>query len=83
MLLKLCHNNQNKLLNTMNKFFNIKQNYPTENKIVNYKRQLYPKFYDNPQKYDIKYLKKDIDTSYLTIGFPAFKLNSHNSMYWI
>jgi predicted Zn-dependent peptidase len=74
------YNNQNKLLNTMNKFFNIKQNYPTENKIVNYKRQLYPKLYDNPQKYDIKYLKKDIDTSYLTIGFPAFKLNSHNSI---
>jgi len=74
------YNNQTKLLNMMNKCFNIKHNYPSENKIINYKRELYPKLYNTRMKYEIKYFKEDIETSYLTVGFPAFKLNSKNSI---
>jgi len=69
---------QSVLLNNIKKRFGIKKTYPSIKKITG-KRDLYPRFYELKTHSKIKYIKKDIDTSYVTIGFPTYKLHSKNS----
>ena len=70
--------NLNALLKEVKLKFDINKTYPSDKKIK-HKRVLYPNFYDFKCKSKIHYIKKSIDTSYVTIGFPSYKLNSNDS----
>ena len=66
------------LLKRITRRFGINKTYPSPDKIKG-KRELFPRFYDFKTQSKIHYLKKDLDTTYLTIGFPGYKLNSKDS----
>ena len=70
--------NPKKLIKTITLQFGISKRYPSADKIKG-KRELFPRFYDFKTQSKIHYIKKDLDTTYLTIGFPAYKLHSKNS----
>ena len=70
--------NPTKLIKSITLHFGISKRYPSPYKIKG-KRELFHRFYDFKTQSKIHYIKKDLDTTYLTIGFPAYKLNSKNS----
>ena len=70
--------NPSKLIKNIHDLFGINKTYPSKKKL-NYTRELFPNFYKRKTHSQINYLKKKLDTNYITIGFPAYKLNSKNS----
>tara|TARA_A100001015_G_scaffold313597_1_gene421191 strand:+ start:310 stop:1542 length:1233 start_codon:yes stop_codon:yes gene_type:complete len=81
-LLSIAGHSSMKIFKSLiDKYFNNKIKYESKDKLKLKKRQLFPNFYDktNKTKY-LEYIKKDIDTSFVTIGFPAYKLYTRDSV---
>jgi len=74
----------NHIINLIEQYFTNNKRYLCDNNtITNYKRQKYNNLLNitiKNSKYEIKYLKKTLDTSYVTVGFIGYKLNTRNSI---
>ena len=70
--------NQSKLIKNIHNLFGINKTYPSTKKLK-HTRELFHNFHKIKTHSQINNLKKKLDTNYITIGFPAYKLNSKNS----